>query len=107
MGKHGGLKGENERDMWEINGNQWKSWGIFINGDFAVSENGVCEVNRLFLNRDNDHPLELEISFFQTQPRILEMGEGLQFAPILLEWLRKINNWLVVWNIFYFPIYWE
>ena len=44
----------------------------------------------------------------EQERQIQKVAQGLTWAQINLVTITATgNNWLVVWNIFYFPIYWE
>ena len=59
-----------------------------------ISENGASENGDVFIFEHDDNPLDLGVAWGAE-------GWGGRDGN-----LHK-PNWLVVWDIFYFPIYWE
>ena len=80
-----------------------------IDGSIMVSLQQGLGIGRDSVKTGQNHPLRSSPSMMMLKkaPETSGGGGPEEFNPEVVVWLVEKRGWLVVWNMFYFPIYWE
>ena len=80
---------------------------IFISRECPIYIPLIFHESPIFVIFFGDGATILPISFNHPRGSTVVYSYGSYIMPICSVYRIFNNNWLVVWNIFYFPIYWE